>query len=116
MSRRSDEAGLWLSFSSGGMLAALLFPAIAFLFWIGPALGWTPSPAYDHLVGLVRHPLVRVLLFALISLSMFHWAHRFRYTLYDGLQLYHLNHLIAVVTYGLATVLSLVAGFVVVTV
>ncbi len=116
MSRRSNEAGLWLLFSSGGMLAALLLPAMVFLLWVAPALGWTPSPEYGNLVGLARHPVVRLLLFALISLSLFHWAHRFRYTLYDGLQLYHLNHLIAVVTYGLATVLSLVAGYVVLTV
>jgi fumarate reductase subunit D len=46
-------------------------------------------------------------------LALYHWAHRFRYTLYDGLQLYHLNQLIAVLTYGVATVLSVGAGILV---
>ena len=116
MSRRSNEAGLWLLFSGGGMLAALALPAMVFLLWVGPPLGWTPAPAYADLAALVRHPLVRLLLFVVISLGLFHWAHRFRYTLYDGLQLYHLNELIAVVTYGVATVLTLLAGYVVLTV
>jgi fumarate reductase subunit D len=51
----------------------------------------------------------RAFLSVLVVLALFHWAHRFRYTLYDGLQLYHLNQLIAVLTYGVATVLSLAA-------
>jgi fumarate reductase subunit D len=37
-------------------------------------------------------------------LPLFHWAHRFRYTLYDGLQLKHLTALIAVLCYGAALV------------
>ena len=44
-------------------------------------------------------------------LSFFHWAHRFRFTLYDGLQLYHLNQLIAVLTYGLATLMTAGAAY-----
>jgi fumarate reductase subunit D len=48
----------------------------------------------------VRHPLARLYLFVVISLPLFHWAHRFRYTLYDGLSLKHLTPLIVVVCYG----------------
>ena len=44
------------------------------------------------------------------TLCFFHWAHRFRYALYDGLQLYHLNQLIAVLTYGIAVALTLARG------
>ena len=40
------------------------------------------------------------------------WAHRFRFTLYDGLQLNHLYGLIAVLSYGGATVLTLIAAYV----
>jgi fumarate reductase subunit D len=35
----------------------------------------------------LRHPLTRIVLLALCVLTLFYWAHRFRYTLYDGLQL-----------------------------
>jgi fumarate reductase subunit D len=56
--------------------------------------------------------LIRLGLFVLLSFSLFHWGHRFRYTLYDGLQLEHLYALIAVVCYGGATLLTLVAAYV----
>jgi fumarate reductase subunit D len=46
--------------------------------------------------------VTRLYLLVLISLPLFHWAHRFRYTLYDGLQLKHLTVLIAVLCYGAA--------------
>jgi len=111
--RRSREPALWLLFSGGGMLAALCLPVLAVLLWIAPAAGWTAPPSHAALAALADHVVVRVFLFVLITLSLFHWAHRFRYTLYDGLQLYHLNQLIAVMTYGMATVLS-IAGAVVI--
>jgi fumarate reductase subunit D len=44
-------------------------------------------------------------------LALFHWAHRFRYTLYDGLQIKHLNELVAVLCYGVALVGSLAAAY-----
>ena len=61
--------------------------------------------------GLVRLPLVRLYLFVLCSLSLFHWAHRFRYTLYDGLRVKHLNELIFALCYGGAVVGTAVAAY-----
>ncbi len=110
--RRSREPFLWALFSGGGMASALLLPAIAFLLWIAVPLGWVEGGSYETLFALVRNPLVRLVLFALISLFLFHWAHRLRYTLYDGLQLYHLNQLIAVVTYGIASFMTVVAAYI----
>lgn len=109
--RRSREPLLWALFSGGGMLAALFFPVIVFLLWIASPLGWLNSISYVGLAALFRHPLVRLFLFALTGLALFHWAHRFRYTLYDGLQLYHLNQLIAVLTYGVATALTALSAY-----
>lgn len=107
---RSREPLLWAMFSGGGMLAALVLPAAVLVLWVAAPLGWVDAAVYDRFAELVRHPVSRVALFGFVSLAFFHWAHRFRYTLYDGLQLYHLNDLIAVLTYGSATVLSLGAG------
>ena len=47
----------------------------------------------------------------LCTLSLFHWAHRFRYTLYDGLQIKHLNEVINLLCYGGAIVGSVVAAY-----
>ena len=109
--QRSREPFLWALFSAGGMLAALFLPALVFLLWIAGPLGWLAVADHASLEALVQHPLTRLALFALVTLCLFHWAHRFRYTLYDGLQLHHLNLLIAVITYGVATVTTLVAAY-----
>jgi fumarate reductase subunit D len=110
--RRSREPGLWLLFSAGGTLAALFLPAIGFVLWVGPALGWTTAPGHETLARALDGVVARLFFFALITLCLFHWAHRFRYTLYDGLQLYHLNQLIAILTYGVATALTVTAAIV----
>ena len=111
MARRSREPVLWAMFGGGGMVAALLLPATVAVLWIAAPLGWVEAPSYQGLRALFLHPLGRLTLFAVATLSFFHWAHRFRYTLDDGLQLYHLNQLIAVLTYGIATALTVGAGF-----
>lgn len=110
---RSKEPFLWALFSAGGMLSALILPAALVILWVAVPAGWLQAPSYERLSGFARLPLVRLSLFLLVWLGLFHWAHRFRYTLYDGLQLYHLNMLIAVVTYGTATVLTGVAAYIV---
>jgi fumarate reductase subunit D len=109
MGKRSNEPLLWLLFSAGGVVAAMLIPIHLFLFGLAFPLGWLNGPSYHGLLELVRHPFTRLYLFVLCSLSLFHWAHRFRYTLYDGLQIKHLNELINIFCYGgavLGTVLT----------
>lgn len=111
MTRESSEPLLWAVFSAGGTVAAFLLPVQVFLFGLAFPLGWLEPPAYDEMLALVRLPLTRLYLFVLCSLSLFHWAHRFRYTLYDGLQIKHLNEVIFVFCYGGAVVGSAVAGY-----
>jgi len=99
---RSITPLLWLLFSAGGTVAALLFPVHVLLTGLAVPLGWLEAPSYESVRGLVRNPVARFYVFVFISLPLFHWAHRFRYTLYDGLQLKHLTELIAVLCYGTA--------------
>ena len=111
MSKRSIEPLLWLLFSAGGVLAALVIPIVLFLFGLAFPLGWITPPDHEHLLAVLRHPLTRVGVFSLVMLSLFHWAHRFRYTLYDGLQIKHLNELINLLCYGGAVVGSVAAAY-----
>ena len=111
MARRSVTPLPWLLFSAGGIMAALFLPVLVFLFGLAFPLGWYSPPAYDDLHGLLRNPLTLVVLLAVFTLSLFHWAHRFRYTLNDGLQLGHLNSLVAVLCYGGAIVGTLAAAY-----
>ncbi len=111
MARRSVEPLLWLLFSAGGVVAAMLIPSLLFLFGLAFPLGWISPPGHEHLLGLLRHPLTRVVFFVLCMFSLFHGAHRLRYTLYDGLQIKHLNEVIIPLCYGGALIGSLWAGY-----
>ncbi|HEX6360289.1 fumarate reductase subunit FrdD [Actinophytocola sp.] len=112
MRRRSPEPVLWLLFSAGGTVTALLVPALLFLFGIAFPLGWLASPDHAYLLSLVGHPLTKLVLFGLSVLALFHWAHRFRYTLYDGLRLKRLSRVIILACYGGAALGSGAAAFV----
>jgi fumarate reductase subunit D len=109
--KRTIEPLLWLLFSAGGVLAALLIPVLLLLFGLAFPLGWLSPPSHAHLLSLLHHPLTRVALFLLCALGLFHWAHRFRYTLYDGLQIKHLDEVINLVCYGGAVAGSALAGY-----
>jgi len=112
MAKRSNEPFLWSLFSSGGMIAALLIPILLFLFGFAFPLGWIEAPSHQSLLELVSHPFTKLVLFVSCSLPLFHWAHRFRFTLYDGLQIKHLNELIALFCYGGAFLGTVLAGYI----
>lgn len=100
--KKTFEPFWWALFGAGGATAALFIPVLLFLNGLAFPLGWMEAPSYESMLNLVKFPLTRLFLFAVISLSLLHWAHRFRFTLYDGLQLKHLHTLIAVICYGSA--------------
>jgi fumarate reductase subunit D len=108
--KRSLTPFLWTLFSAGGTAAALLVPVHLGLIGLAFPLGWLEPPRYVVLRALLAHPLAKAYVLALIGLPLFHWAHRFRYTLYDGLQLKHLTELIALLCYGTALVGTLLAA------
>jgi succinate dehydrogenase subunit D len=110
--KRPIEPFLWLLFSAGGVASAMLMPSLVFLFGVAFPLGWLSPPTHQHLAALAGNPLTRIILFVVCLLSLFHWAHRFRYTLYDGLQIKHLNEVINAFCYGGAIIGSLAAAYV----
>lgn len=100
---KSNEPIWWSLFSAGGVVAALLVPVLILITGIAWPLGLLPGDALEfaRMQALLSHPLTRVFCFVLISLPLFHWAHRFRFTLIDvGLKSIHT--LIAVLCYGAA--------------
>jgi succinate dehydrogenase subunit D len=105
------EPLLWLLFSAGGVVAAFFIPIHLFILGIAAPLGWTTATQYANANAFLSFPIVRLYLFVLCSLPLFHAAHRIRYTLYDGLQIKHLNEVIAVACYGGAVIGTLSAGF-----
>jgi fumarate reductase subunit D len=92
--------------------AAVLLPILLLLFGLAFPLDWVSPPEHPELLGILRHPLTVVVLLFFFVLSLFHAAHRLRYTLYDGLQIQHLNEFVALLCYGGALLGSLAAAYV----
>ena len=111
MIKRQAEPLLWMLFSAGGVMSAVLMPILVLLFGVTFPLGWAAPPSHEHLLGVLSQWPTRLVLLALSVLSLFHWAHRFRHTLYDGLQIKHLNEVIAALCYGGALAGSVAAAY-----
>lgn len=111
--KRSNEPFWWALFGAGGVVSAMLMPALIVLIGLAIPLGWVEVPGYQSMYILLTSPVTRLLLFGIITLCLFHWAHRFRFTLYDGLQLKHLESLIVVLTYGSAILTTIFAGIII---
>ena len=97
---KSNEPIWWALFSAGGVVAAFFIPVTIILTGIAIPVGLIDVGQFNELI---RHPLARVYLFVLISLPLFHWAHRFRYALVD-LGLTGLDRVLTLLFYGLAIV------------
>lgn len=105
---KSNEPLFWSLFSAGGVVAAFLIPVTLILTGFAVPAGWIKE---DDLLLLVRHPLTRLYLFVLISLPLFHWAHRFRYVAADlGLKV--LGVALPIVCYGAAILGTTLAAYV----
>ncbi|MQA26129.1 MAG: fumarate reductase subunit D [Micromonosporaceae bacterium] len=109
--RTRAEPLLWLLFSSGGVVAALFIPVLLLLFGVAIPLGWVSTPDHAHLLAVLQHPVTRVVLLGLCVLALFHWAHRFRYTLHEGLRLKRLGTLVEILCYGGAVAGSLISAY-----
>lgn len=100
----------WGLFAAGGGITALFLPAqilVQNLVGVGPLPAATAS--YARTRRLTANPLVRLYLAALVSLSLFHWAHRFRYYVMD-FGVLGARRLIAMLCYGTAIIGTLKAA------
>ena len=111
--RATLEPLLWLLFSAGGVVAALLIPVLLLLFGLVFPLDLLSPPGHAHMLAVLGHPLTRATIFVSCTLLLFHSAHRVRFTLYDGLQIKHLNELIVLLVYGAVLVGTVAAGYLV---
>ena len=110
---KSNEPILWLLFSAGGMISAMLFPILMVI--TGIILPYILSGDAIELLNQIhlnlKNTFVKVLIFFVISLPFFHWAHRFRFTLVD-IGLKPVSFLISLLCYGSAITGTLVAAFI----
>jgi succinate dehydrogenase subunit D len=97
------EAIAWALFSAGGFVSAILLPAQVAILGIAFPAGWLPDDAltYTRIHHLVANPLTKLYLLALVSLPLFHWAHRFRFAIHHQFGI-GMKRLVAAGCYGAA--------------
>lgn len=110
--KRSNEPIFWSLFGAGGMLAALIGPALVFITGIAVPLGLL-LPAdlmnYSRMVAFTANWAGKIFAFAVVALFLWHAAHRIHIALHDfGV---HARTLVRVVCYGLALVGTVTAGY-----
>ena len=106
--KRSNAPIFWALFGAGGMLSALVGALLVFITGIAAPLGiGLPADAfsYANVLSFAHHGLGKLTLFVVISLFLWHAAHRIFHTLHDlGI---HAGLLARLLCYGTALVGSL---------
>ncbi|MBG0563754.1 fumarate reductase subunit FrdD [Actinoplanes aureus] len=113
--RVTPEPFVWLMFSAGGVVAALILPVLLVLFGVAIPLGWVEAPDHAHLLAVLRHPLTRLALFGVCALALVHAAHRLRFTVEHTFRLGRYDPAIATVTYGAAAAGAAAAAYLLLT-
>jgi fumarate reductase subunit D len=83
---RSTQPVFWVLFGAGGMLSALIGWMLVFMTGIGvPAGLGVPAQLldYDNVLAFERHWLGKAFTLAVISLFLWHGAHRIFHSLHD---------------------------------
>lgn len=106
------EPFLWGMFSAGGVVAALFVPIHIIVAGLAVPLGLIKAEAvsYQHMLSLVGNPLIKLYLFVLVALPLFHAAHRLRFALKD-MGLKAVKGLLSVLCYGGAALGTLLAAY-----
>lgn len=79
------EPFFWTLFGAGGVASALFVPGLILVFGVLEPLGGLPPTATsrDRIAALLHPLIVRLVLTGIVSLTFWHWAHRFRFAVYD---------------------------------
>ena len=84
--QRSKEPIFWALFGAGGVLSALTAPILIFITGIVTPVGlWMPQEAlaYSRVLGFAQNWFGKLALLAIISLFLFHAAHRIYHGLHE---------------------------------
>lgn len=84
--KRSNQPVFWLLFGAGGMLSALIGAMLVFVTGIAIPLGTFLPPdllSYENMLAFHRHWAGKSFVFVVISLFLWHGAHRIFHSLHD---------------------------------
>ncbi len=85
MKPRSNKPIFWSLFGAGGMLSALVGPALIYITGIAVPLGLANPNAmrYERVLALARNGFGKLAILLVIGLFLFHGCHRMYHTLHD---------------------------------
>lgn len=85
MKARTNEPIFWTLFGAGGVVVAFVLPMLIFLTGVANPLGWLPADAfsYERMVAVLTNPFGKLFVFGVISLTLWHGAHRMRLSMHD---------------------------------
>ncbi len=115
--RNTKEPFWWGMFSAGGVVAALLVPIHIFLDGLAVPLGLVDASAasFDRVRELIHNPWIKLYVFILVVMPLYHAAHRIRFSLYElGMREFRIS--MDVLCYGAAVVGTIGVGYVLLTV
>ena len=115
--KRSNEPIFWSLFGAGGMLAALIGPALVFITGIAVPFGLIFKPetmSYAHMLALSQNWAGKIFILAVIALFLWHAAHRIHILLHDfGV---HAVTAVRVLCYGGAFAGTVIAAYMLLTI
>ena len=114
--KRSMQPVFWLLFGAGGMLSALIGWMLVLVTGLAVPMGALPADllSYDHMIAFHRNWLGKAFTFVVISLFLWHGAHRIFHSLHDfGV---HARTASVVACYGLAFLGTAAAGLALLTI
>jgi len=112
MATKSHKPIVWGLFAAGGTIAAFLAPVLIAITSIMPLAFGGAEPGgvlnYDTVVFFVENWLIKIIVFGVVGLQLWHAAHRLRVTAHDfGIRA---DTAVSVIVYTLAGVLTILAA------
>lgn len=85
MMKRSNQPVFWVLFGAGGMLSALVGAALVFITGIAAPVGLEPHAvmSYADVLAFSRNWAGKAFVLAIVSLFLWHGAHRIFHSLHD---------------------------------
>lgn len=110
--KRSNAPIFWALFGAGGMLSALFGPMLVLITGLAIPLGFLLPPdtmSYANMLAFAQNLIGKGFIFAIISLFLWHAAHRIFHSLHDvGI---HAGMVAKLICYGSAMLGTLIAAY-----
>lgn len=110
--KRSNAPIFWSLFGAGGMLSALIAPALVFITGIAAPLGIVFAPdlmSYSRMLAFAANWAGKCFVFAVVALFLWHAVHRIFHSLHDlGI---HTGTVAKLACYGPALLVTVIAGY-----